>query len=80
MPSLGAVELLILLVVLVLPVVVVLWLVARARTRAAGYRALAEQSVAATQANERRLDEIAAELAGMRDQLASLQRVLSEVE
>jgi hypothetical protein len=36
--------------------------------------------VAADEANERRLAEIAAELSAMRTQLASLERVLTQIE
>jgi hypothetical protein len=63
-----------LLVVLALPIAVV-WALTRVR-----YRKLADQMVAAQEANERRLAEIAAELSTIRSQLASLERVLTEIE
>jgi hypothetical protein len=67
----GPVELL---VVLALPIAIV-WALTRTR-----YRKLADQMVAAQEANERRLAEIAAELSTIRSQLASLERVLTEIE
>jgi hypothetical protein len=44
------------------------------------YRKLAEQAVAAHEASERRMAEIAAELSTMRTHMASLKRVLTEIE
>jgi hypothetical protein len=74
----GAVELLILMAVLIAGVgmlIAVAW-----RLTGSRYRKLAEQMVAADEANERRLAEIAAELSAMRTQLASLERVLTQIE
>jgi Tfp pilus assembly protein PilO len=72
---LGAAELLILMVLLVTVVAALIWVMTRSR-----YRKLIEQAVAAHEANERRLAEIASELSAMRAQLASLERVLTQVE
>jgi hypothetical protein len=67
-----------LLIVLALPIAIV-WALTRV-SRHSGYRALADQMVAANEANERRLAEIAAELSTIRSQLASLERVLTQIE
>jgi CRISPR/Cas system CSM-associated protein Csm2 small subunit len=55
--------------------VLLLWLLIRPQ-----YRRLAAQTAAAHEANERRWAEITAELSSMRVQLASLERVLTQVE
>ena len=75
MGSIGSIELLIILVLLIAGV----WALIRASKRS-GYRALADQMVAANEANERRLAEIAAEIATIRSQLTSLERVLTQIE
>jgi alkylation response protein AidB-like acyl-CoA dehydrogenase len=74
----GIVELLVLAAVSIAGVgvlIAVAWRLTRSR-----YRELADQMVAAHEANERRLAEIAAELSAMRTQLASLERVLTQIE
>jgi hypothetical protein len=71
----GAVELTILLVVSLAVVIGLVWVLLRSR-----YRGLAEQTLAANEATERRLVEINETLSTMRGQLASLERILTQVE
>jgi len=71
---LGTIELLTLLVLVVAVPAVLIWVLIRSRRRG-----IAELT-AAQEATERRLAEIAAELSTMRTQLASLERVLTQVE
>jgi hypothetical protein len=67
-------------------IVVVAWpvsVIMRARVaegREERYRKLAESAIEAQQAADRRLAGIAAELAAMRTHMATLERVLTEVE
>ena len=72
---LGTVELAVLLVIILTVVIGLVWVLPRSR-----YRGLAERTLAANQATERRLAEMTETLSTMRAQLASLERILTQVE
>lgn len=86
MASLGFFELMIIGALVIILAVLLIWAVIaflRTRisiTREEQYHELAAQAVAAQEATERRMAEVAAELSTMRTHMASLERVLTEIE